>query len=465
MKNILPWLKKNWLVPTLCVVMLAVLGATWWFSSAWNQQIRDEQQKAANDLLTKINSTKVTYALPVVAGQDKAIEKSAPPNTFYTQKFAEKKKQLLEQRESVVKLAEAFNRGDKKPLIDGLFPAPKAGDEQLKPLEFVQKLVGNPTQGTQSAYQSLLDSVRAGGPVSSTQLADQINDIARRESEKLRGADGKRELTPTEKETISKLLLDARRSEYVRRANEISVYADMSIFPSSGSASGSSPGMSQGMNQGMSGGSNQILTSAPATPPSIRQAFNWQADFWLLQDIFAIIRAANAGPGGKLTSERDSVVKRIERIEILPWKVQTAAESGGTGGDSGYAQPDAGGGAGGEFKNSISGHADGASSEYDVRRANLTLIVSSARLPELFNTIGRTNFAFVVGFAMEKVDGWQDLAGGYYYGDENVVRVRLDLEFTWLRSWTEPLFPPPVRKALGLPDPAAPADAPANGPT
>ncbi|MBX3388552.1 MAG: hypothetical protein KF691_03750 [Phycisphaeraceae bacterium] len=443
MKNILPWLKKNWIVPTLCIFTIAVLGCTWWFSSAWNESIREEQQKAANDLLTKVNNTKVTYALPLVAGQDKAVEISEPPNSFYTQKFSERKKQLLEQRESIVKLAEAFNKGDKKALIDGLFPSPGPGQEQFKVLEFVQKLAGNPTQGTQSAYQGLLDSVRAGGPVNSSQLEAQLNDVLRRETEKIRGNSANRELTQSEKESLAKLLLDARKTEYVRRANEISIYADMSVFPSSAS---SGPG-----NYGAATtGSNQILLTAPATPPGIRQTFLWQADFWLLQDVFAIIRNANTASDGRLASEKDAVVKRIEKIEILPWHVQTASESTGAFGNPGApAAP-------GEFKDSISGHADGASTEYDVRRARVTLIVSSARLPELFNAIGRTNFAFVVGFAMDKVDGWQDLSQGYYYGDENVVRVLLDLEFTWLRSWTEPLFPPSVRTALGLPDLAAP---------
>jgi len=460
LKNVLPWLKKNWIIPSLCVVMLVVLGTAWWFSSGWNEQIRESQQKVASDLLNQVNNTKVTYALPIVAGDAKAVELSSAPNAVLTQKFAERKKQLLEQREGVVKVAEAFNKGDKKPLIDGLFPAPAAGQEQLKPLEFVQKLAGNPAQGTQSAYQGLLDSIRAGGPVVSTQLEAQLNDILRRETEKIRGNGGARELTPTEKESLSRLLLDARRAEYVRRANEISVYADMSIFPSSGVAGGGgSGGNVPGM--GAVSGANQILLAAPATPPNVRQTFLWQSDFWLLQDVFAIVRNANTGPGGKLTGERDSVVKRIERIEILPWRAQTATE--GVGGEMAGAAPPVPG----EFKDSISGHSDGASTEYDVRRARVTMIVSSARLPELFNAVGRSNFAFVTGFAMDKVDGWQDLAQGYYYGDENVVRVLLDLEFTWLRSWTEPLFPDAIRKGLGLPDRAPPADAaqpPADGP-
>ncbi|MBS0190306.1 MAG: hypothetical protein U0573_05285 [Phycisphaerales bacterium] len=452
MKPILAWLKKNWIIPSLCLCSLVVLGVTWWFSSAWNEQIQSEQQKAASDLLNKVTSINVTYALPMVAGQDKAIEQKSPPNAFLTSKYAERKKLILEQREGVVKLAEAFNKGDKKPLIDGIFPAPASGQELLKPLELAQKLVGNPSQNIRSAYQELLDSVRAGGPVVSSQLEQQINDVNRRESEKIRGAMPTRELTASEKENLSRLLIDTRRSEYVRRANEISLYADMSCFPGASAATAVPAGTSA---PATVAGPNQILTSIPATPPSVRQAFFWQTDYWMLQDIFAIIRNANMGSDGKLTSERNSVVKRIEKIELLPWKVQSVAEAATPGGTADPAQA---GSPGGEFKDSITGHTDtpGAST-YDTRRARVTLIVSSAKLPELFDAIGRTNFAYVVGFAMDRVDGWQDLAQGYYYGDENVVRILIDLELTWLRSWSEPYFPVAVRKALGLPDLAPPA--------
>ncbi|MFO0861204.1 MAG: hypothetical protein U0570_11650 [Phycisphaerales bacterium] len=457
MKNILPWLKKNWLIPSLCLVMVIILATTWWFSASWNDHIRATQSKDANDLLTKVNNVKVTYALPITAGSP-AVELASPPNEVLTRQFAERRKAILEQREGVVRTAEAFNKGDKKPLIEGLFPAPAAGTELLRPLEFVQKLVGNPTQGTPSAYQQLLDSLRAGGPISNTQLEAQLNDILKRETEKIRGANTTRELTAQEKEGLAHLLLEARRDQYVRRANEISIYADMSIFPSPAATTpGTSPSQTSSI---ASSSSNQIPLSVPTTPPSVRQAFIWQSDYWLLQDIFAIVRNANSGPGGKLLPERDAVIKRIEKIDILPWRPQTASE--GPEGATGAAPA-----AGGEFASSISGHADPNATTYDVRRARVTLIVSSSRLPQLFDAVSRTNFASVVGLAMEKVDGWQDLAQGYYYGDENVVRVVLDIELTWLRSWTEPLFPPAIRKGLGLPDLPPPGEAnqnPANGP-
>ena len=54
--------------------------------------------------------------------------------------------------------------------------------------------------------------------------------------------------------------------------------------------------------------------------------------------------------------------------------------------------------------------------DYDVRKAKLLLIVSSAKLPEFFDAVARTNFMTVTGIAMEKVDSWGELANGYYYG-------------------------------------------------
>ena len=65
-----------------------------------------------------------------------------------------------------------------------------------------------------------------------------------------------RELTATEKESLQKLLIEARRNEYVRKANEVRLYADMTAFPG-GSSSGpstSNPGGPGGFGAAVSGG-------------------------------------------------------------------------------------------------------------------------------------------------------------------------------------------------------------------
>lgn len=462
-KQVLQGVKKHWAIPTLSVVTVAILGTTWWFSSGWNQQIKTDQEKAANDLLSQVNNLKVTYALPTI-GTGPAVEQKSEPNAVLTQRYAERKKTLLSGGESVVKAAEAFNLAGKAPLVEGLFPEPKAGEQLSKPLDFVTKLVGNNERGIPSAYAALLADVGAGGPVNAAVLEAQLKDIEKREIEKIRGSSPTRELTPTEKESLQKLLVEARRNEYVRKANEVRVYGDMSAFPGAGSAgSGATPGRSSGFGDAASSGG--ILLTAPSTPLSVTQAFNYQADYWFLKDLFAIVKNANSVNGRPLPV-REAVIKRIEKIELLPWRVQTAASAtpapGGTPTD-----PSAAAAAVGE---SITGFSDSAGANiYDVRKAKLQLIVSSSKLPEFFNAVARTNFMTVTGIAMEKVDGWNELANGYYYGDENVVRVLVDIEAIWLRSWTEQYFPKAVRTALGLPDlpdpNAKPEGQPADGQT
>lgn len=463
-KQILQGVKKHWAIPTLSVVTVAILGTTWWFSSSWNNQIKSEQEKAANDLLGQVNNLKVTYALPTI-GTGQAVEQKSEPNSVLTQKYDERKKALLAGGEAVVKAAEAFNLAGKAPLVEGLFPEPKPNEQLSKPLDFVARLVGNAERGQPSAYVQLLNEIGAGSPVSASALEAQLKDIEKRETEKIRGSSPTRELTATEKETLQKTLIESRRGEYVRKSGEVRVYADMSVFPGGSTAPISGPGGFGGSAAAAPGG---ILLTAPATPLSVNQAFVYQSDLWFLKDLFAIIKNANAGPGGRPLAVRDAVVKRIDKIELLPWRVQAAASSAAAAAPGGApVDPNAGTAtAGGD---SITGFSDTAGANtYDVRRAKLTLVVSSAKLPIFFDAVARTNFMTVTGIAMEKVDSWSELANGYYYGDENVVRVLVDIETVWLRSWTEQYFPKAVRTALGLPDLPPPVDPnakPADGQT
>jgi hypothetical protein len=458
-KQLLQGVKKNWAIPTLSIVTVGILGATWWFSSSWNSQIKSESEKAANDLLGQVNNLKVTYALPTI-GTGQAVEQKSEPNSVLTQKYTERKKALLSSGEAVVKAAEAFNVAGKTPLVDGLFPEPKANEQLSKPLDFVTRLVGNAERGQPSAYVQLLNDIGAGSPVSATALEAQLKDIEKRETEKIRGSSPTRELTATEKESLQKTLIESRKGEYVRKAGEVRVYADMSAFPGGSTAPVSGPG---GFGAGTATTMGGILLSAPSTPLSVNQAFVYQTDLWFLKDLFAIVRNANAGPGGRTLPVRDAVVKRIDKIELLPWRVQTAAVTAGAAAPGG-APVDPNTAAATPAAESISGFSDTADANtYDIRRAKLTLVVSSAKLPQFFDAVARTNFMSVTGIAMEKVDSWADLANGYYYGDENVVRVLVDIETIWLRSWTEQYFPRALRAALGLPDLPDPNAKPAEG--
>jgi hypothetical protein len=91
---------------------------------------------------------------------------------------------------------------------------------------------------------------------------------------------------------------------------------------------------------------------------------------------------------------------------------------------------------------------------YDVRRARLTVIVSSARLQEFLEAIPRTNFMTVTDLDLAEVKAWDDLKKGYYYGPEHVVKATVDVESVWLRSWVAPYMPSRLKAAFKIPEPA-----------
>jgi hypothetical protein len=138
--------------------------------------------------------------------------------------------------------------------------------------------------------------------------------------------------------------------------------------------------------------------------------------------------------GERRTGVPDSVVKRIESISLSPLDVPdpNAASSGAPSAPTSITGRQSGGGNG----------------LYDIRNAKMSVIVSSAKLPQFFDAISRTNFMSVTGLYVEDVDEWAELENGYYYGSEHVVRAVVDIETVWLRSWMSPLMPPDIRNLL-----------------
>jgi hypothetical protein len=89
---------------------------------------------------------------------------------------------------------------------------------------------------------------------------------------------------------------------------------------------------------------------------------------------------------------------------------------------------------------------------YDARTAGIALIVDSERLPVVLQSFPKSNFMTVTDMSIQQVDLDKDLAQGFYYGDDYVVRLDLYVEVLYLRQWTKPYMPPGVRVALGLPE-------------
>jgi hypothetical protein len=114
-----------------------------------------------------------------------------------------------------------------------------------------------------------------------------------------------------------------------------------------------------------------------------------------------------------------------------------------------------------DYKRSFTGRA--TNPIYDVRTAYVTLIVETARMPELFDALAKRNFMTVLDVTVRPADAFAAARDGFIFGKAPVSEVTMTIESVWLREWTAPFMPPEVRTALGVNStPPADAAAPAN---
>ncbi len=415
MKPVLAWMKANTAIVILTLVIILILPLAFIGSAYWNGKIKKSRQDAATSALNNLNGLRVSYSLPPATpgGAPVTVEADAP-NEQLTRYFREKKTELEKQIGQVVNIAEEANK--KEPLVEGVFPSPA---NQIKTLEMANVMIG--AQGRPSAYEVLLKKIGAGGPADHTQLATSLSEIRQMAMEKVRSDTGREQLSAEEQDALVKELVGRRLGAYKQHANTISVYATPDVLPP------------------------DVPRVMPDQQPDVNTCFKWQWDYWAIEDMINAVAAANTR-NGRRTNVPDSVVKRIERITLIPFSFTPPSDPSAFGG--GGAMP--------STPPSITGRQSGGGNGlYDLRAGELTLIVASARIPELMDAIARTNLMTVTGLAIEDIDEWADLEEGYYYGTEHVVRVRIPVEMVLLRSWTVALMPQQIRDVITNAAPAA----------
>jgi len=425
-KKVIGWVRQNVLIVVFAAVILATLPAAAVVSVGWGKSIRQKQQAKADDMLRQVNGLRVSFALPPVSPGEPGVTLTAAPNPVLTDWFKTNKERIESQSAEVIKAAVEFNRRDHGPLINDLFPTP--GKREMLPvrtLEFVDRIVGRPDRGIAGAYQRLFESAGAGPPADPQAVAEQIKALQARETERLLGTNPQRALTNEEQEEIAHRLVQARLATYQQSGRRLRFY---------------------GTPDAVDGRPSRL----PDKPPGVAECFEWQWDYWLVADLLAAIRSANAA------DLAGNPVKRLESIVIVE-PVVRRADSAFSVEPQGPTDPGPDPAAGllePLFLLSPSGR--GAPNQlYDTRLARLRVVVSSARLPEFIDGLARTNFLTVTHLRLSEVDVWADLEQGYFYGPEHVVRAEFEIESLWLRAWTTPLMPKEIRDALGVP-----ADAP-----
>lgn len=475
MKPVMEWLKKNWLIVVCVVVIVASIPLAVMFSLGWNKKILATRTQEVDTLWKKVTGQDVPYHAPVPGG--KAIDFKGPPNAKTTERVKAIKTAAEAEGAAVVKRAEDFNKGvgadaqllgrvEHRPLIDGFLPGPgvpdvikEIGEEAFKALAEDRK---RPTLeqryldmiepkrremedallakgGRADVYAELLKRMNAVAPPRAGEVLQMLEQVRQTERDKV--AVG-REPTAEEAAAIGRTLADNRLGIYQKRAGEGSLYAARTNL---GVAKTSRPVPSE-----------DLFKSQPALL-TIPEFYTFQWDLWVMEDMATAIRNVNTVDGKPTPIER-STVKRIERLDIQEMgRLQAATAHGDEGpGMPGStpaapATPAAAGSVPLDMSVSLTGRTSAPANEvYDVRNVELVAIVSSERLQSLVDAISRTNFNTVIGGTIERVDVPADLERGFFYGNEHVVKVTMQIETVWLRSWMQGYMPLPVRQALGV---------------
>ena len=435
MKKLTTFIKKRWPLIVSIVVILVALPAAWVVSSNLNKGIKQNQESAAIGLLTRLDGLKVTYELPApVEGMEPVERTGVMPHPklteFFGQQQAAQNERLTEATEAIID----FNRKGRGVLVEGLFPKQPEDDSEAQLLRLRMQGMLIPRDGA-SAYEQLLASVNATTPPEPQSVLDTLNDTAARLLER-DSAQGGGEMEPEEREQMKQELTAQRVSLYARPAQEGSIYLSLDQFPE-GSPFVVSPAFPR---QAQSGTPGHGLT------------FLWQLDYWFAQDIVGFLKEANT-VNGSLLPIVEAPIKRVVSLDGEPFRLADVdsrdeyadALDPGPEPATQVFEP--------RFHASPSGRDPGWFNQlYDVRRVKLGLVVDSARLPQIIDAAAQYNLITVVDLDVSPVDVWGDLEQGYYYGQDHVVRLDIELELIYLRAWTAPLMPNVIRQEIGLPE-------------
>ena len=425
MKKVLNLIKSNLLIVIVMVVTILALPAMIYFSMQWTKSIHEEVAKRESDNVRAIDGITVNYEIPAVVPGEEAISIRATPNKVTTERIAEMRRQIFEQSESIREEAIDHNRAGKRLLIPELLPEP--ADESTR-----TRMRKDMVKRWPEAHANLIEDSRWGMPLAASTI---LSDLQRTKSDEVKRIISKREsqqLTPEEQEEIRQMLSQRRLDLYRSAASRISAYAAPNVFAG-------------------------VVTWPEGDLPEFDQLWEWQYLYWIHQDIADAIVKANSDANGNWLPVFRAPVRHVLSVVVEPWKYTGAPPPGqdevsvGEINDKGQVAPD--------YERSFTGRVswpNAANPFYDLRYAEVDLVVASEQLPAVLRAFRSTNLMTITDMDIDEFDPAPGIENGFYYGGDNLVRVHLRIETLWLRAWMKPLMPPSVRAAMGIPpDPEA----------
>ena len=436
--KIIAWIKANLLIVISCALIVILLPTGWFFSNSWNKSIQEKATKAFNDEKRRLSSaSSIEYSLPAVLKGEEGISETRAPNTIVTNFYKEQKDQRESQVAEVVKRGTAFNQETHSVPVKGLLPEAKDISElRSNGYQLGQLIAG--TQEAPSLYARLLRNLNAGDAPIPEVLAQSLNQYKEQQKEIYASTSPDGKVSSAQNDALDDALIQRRLGEYAGRAESIAFYCPLDAIQSDKSE----PGFSH------------VPVTAPGYDSiSDSGVYTWVWDYWVISDVLRAVAAANINTAGVALAVPDAPVKHVESIRVHEFVVASAEDpeddfsTGGRGGRGGRAGSDPIGTAEAGIKTYTNRSQSNA---YDIRLVDITVIASSKDLPTFFDALGKTNYMTVVDADLSQVNVWDALQRGYYYGDDHLVRAHLTIETVWLRSWTAPLMPEPVRTTLGV---------------
>ncbi|MCA9278601.1 MAG: hypothetical protein H6815_09130 [Phycisphaeraceae bacterium] len=441
MNAILSWAKSNLVIVILMAVAIVALPVGWFFSSGMNKNLRESrtnQVQGAKSQLDNVSQVEYSDINDGFGGQPVSL--SSAPHDQLTQVFAQRRQQQEQEIRKVVEAVQVIGHESRDMLVDGLFPKAPEDVTQRNSLlnQMVKELEWRGANDRTSAYGRLLSMVRAGTPPDGAMLGERLNDLKATETTRIQQSGN--QLTPDDEDAIADKLIGVRLGQYKLRADELSTYMQQDAFLYTNDA--------------------RVPPFAPNTYgriPKYEECFVWQYDYWILRDVLRAVVKANSNENGEPTSVPDSTVKRITRVLqnrsdylTLIEKAEADKANGQAGSmmeitfglESEQLEPD--------YTESVSGRVL-SNGLYETRLVDITVIASFAKLPKLFEAINTTGIMSIVGMQMEAVDIEKDLNQGFYYGDEYVVQVELNIEVVYQRSWFSQYIPDSIKEVIGMP--------------
>lgn len=421
-KPVLAWAKKNLVSVIAIVVALAAFPTMFVLSSGRAAALRAEVEQEVNGDLRDLNSISVNYQAPTLDPASPGASFSRPPNAATTAAMESLIAAVRAEADRLAEIALESNRPNREPLVQGLFPEPNPAESTAKRQEMARTRPG--------ATRDLLRQVGAGGPPAPEIVLDRIASRFDTERRRLLGADAADTETLPEEELVrirEELGLE-RLGIYQARAEDISFFATPDTLVS------------------------VSVWDETRGAPSLERCWEWQWSHWVHEDVLRAIARANTDEAGQPFSAVSGPVKRLLGLSVPEWDLESAAASA-------QGQPPANASLSGEirrdFEVSVTGRAGWPATQnpmYDVRYADLSLLVDSSRVAMVLEAFARAGLMSVVSVSVEDYDPAGDLLQGYYYGPDHLVRVSLRVETIWLRQWMAPMVPRSLRTAMGIPD-------------